>query len=110
MRLSHLLLATIALAGCRNPCQQICAEMRDYAEECGFEVDKDEFSACIDGQKKPSDGDKAFCRDFGDGETLREEWSCEDLEIYWSPGGGDPGTAGETGTSPGETGPEDSGS
>ncbi len=98
MRRLSLIVVLAAAAGCRNPCQQVCVEMRKFAEDCGYEVDKDEFKACLDGQKKPSDGDKAFCRDFGDQETIAEEWLCEDLAIYWAPGGGTTG-----GTTPQDT-------
>lgn len=74
-------LFVVLAAGCHNPCQQLCVRMADYAEECGFTVPDSEVDACIEEQAKPDD--KQVCRDFGDAETIRDEWSCEELAAYF---------------------------
>ena len=90
-----LLIAILALSamGCRNSCQQLCARMYDYAQECELGVDEDELASCIDDQAGLESEDREVCRSFGSAEVLRNEWSCEELESYWdeatSTGGGD---------------------
>ncbi len=69
------------LAGCQNPCQQLCVRMADYAEECAFTVSDADLDACIEAQSPPED--PAVCRDFGNAAQIREEWTCEDLGIYF---------------------------
>ena len=88
-RWSVLALAALAAtAGCRNACQDICVQMANYAEECGFNVSDAELDACLDEQSSDLEKtDKEACRDFGSPELIRNEWSCNDLEAYW--GGGD---------------------
>ena len=71
--------------GCQNSCQQICTTMRKYAKECGIEVDKSEVSDCISRQSgKASRDNRAACREFGDLDSIREEWTCDDIEEYWN--------------------------
>lgn len=94
----RLLVALVLVTGCRNPCQQVCVELRDYAEECGFVVADTEFTSCLEAQKKPEDADKEFCRDYGDSTTIREEWGCEDLADYWLTGGSGETTTDTAGT------------
>lgn len=76
-------LALFGLSGCRNACQQVCAEMKRYAEsdECGMEVDDEEFEACLDAYPASSLTPELRdqCNEFSDPETLREWWSCDDL-------------------------------
>ena len=82
--LTALLLAS-ALSGCKNACQEICPRMASYARDCGFEVSDEEVSACVAAQAgAASRDDRATCREFGDRSTLREEFTCDDLEDYWS--------------------------
>lgn len=77
--------ASAALSGCRNACQEICPRMADYARDCGFEVSQEEVSACVAAQAgAASREDRAVCRDAGDRATLRAEWTCEDLSDYWA--------------------------
>ena len=72
------------LAGCRNACQDICVDMRTVAEECGYVVSDDDFKLCLDEQKgKEARQNLPTCRQFGDEETIREEWTCDDLALYW---------------------------
>lgn len=77
-----LLLGLAALqAGCRNECQELCLRLADYAVECGQSVPEAEIDACV--EQEASASDKKVCRDFGDVETIRNEWTCDDLAVYW---------------------------
>lgn len=93
--LSHLVLAAVAFAlpalgGCRNACQDLCVRLADYAtEDCGFTVSDAELSTCIDAEAEASADERRVCRDFGSATTIRDEWTCEDLGVYW---GVDPAT------------------
>ena len=94
------LAATLMLAGgCKNSCQKICTTMRNVAEdECGITVDKDDYKACIKGQAgKESRGDRKVCREFGDEETILQEWSCDDIVDYFEGGGSTGDGGGDTG-------------
>lgn len=71
------------LWSCDNACQDLCVEMADYAEECGISVDAEELTACQSAQAEADRAAKRQCRTQGDAETLRTEWSCEDLASYW---------------------------
>ena len=73
----------LALAACNNPCQEVCVRMATYAEECGFKVPESELDTCLDDQADVSPEDKDLCRDFGDLETIRRQWDCDDIAPYW---------------------------
>ncbi len=60
--------------------------MADFADECGFTIPDSELDACIEEQADESGDDKRLCKDFGDAETIRNNWTCEELEEYWGPG------------------------
>jgi hypothetical protein len=79
--------AVLAGTGCKNSCQQICSRMADYAtEDCGLTVSDAEIDACIEREGGSLEAeDKQACRDFGDPDVIRAQWTCEDLESYWSP-------------------------
>ena len=79
-----LLPTSRVVGGCHNSCQQICSKMRKYAEECGISVSQDELSACFERQAgSESKPDRPICREYGDLDTIKQEWSCEDVEDYW---------------------------
>ncbi len=82
-----LALAFSALAtSCSNACQDLCDELADYATECEIEVPESEVDTCVDNHQRRDleDGKLEVCQDFNDPETIREEWSCADLEEYWA--------------------------
>jgi hypothetical protein len=95
MRPLHLLAIpclVAALAGCRNPCQRLCDDMRDFAEDCGFEVSKDEFKSCLDAQssKNTEREKRQVCADTRG--ALEAEWTCDDVADYFTdPVGADTG-------------------
>ena len=91
------LLGLAALGGCRNPCQDLCHEMADYAaEDCGEEWSQDEIKACTEAYREADDDEQAVCEDIAP--SLREEWTCDDLSPYFSGGGASGGTDGTDGT------------
>lgn len=79
-------------AGCGSPCERLCENMADYADECGFTVSDADLDTCKAEQKSAESDAQQICRDYGDPEVLRSEWACEDLEVYWegSATGGSP--------------------
>lgn len=76
-------ISSLWLCGCNNPCQDICRRMAAYAEDCGYTVSDGEVDACIERQSAPEREDIKACRTYGDPETLRNQWACEDLADYW---------------------------
>lgn len=85
--LPWVLISVAVAAGCNNPCQRVCARMADYAEECGYDVSSSEIGDCISSQAGIEKQDIEQCRDFGDAQSIRLEWTCDDLDAYWSTDG-----------------------
>ena len=81
-----LLLLSFAISGCSNPCEKLCVRMADYAEECGYVVTESQITECLDTQKAAPENDLEACGDFNDPVTIRREWACEDMAIYWDAG------------------------
>lgn len=76
-----LLTAVMMMAsGCKNPCQSLCVEMAAYAEECGLTVSDSDVQSCVDDQKDADD--QGSCRRVGGAETLRQEWTCDDVRVF----------------------------
>lgn len=75
------LVVAFGVAGCRNPCQSLCVRMMDYAEECGYSVSDADLDACVEEQSDPAD--PSVCRTFGTADQLRDEWTCEDMGVYF---------------------------
>ena len=78
--------ALLGGGGCRNACQDICTSMADYAVECGYTVSDTDLDACYARHGNPEKEDAKACRDFGDAASLRRQWTCEDVGLYF--GGG----------------------
>lgn len=92
MRTNLTLLSLLMLplgAGCSNACESLCVRMADYAEECGYLVLESELTECVDAQNLAPEEDLEACKDFNDPVTLRREWACEDMEVYWDHGSDD---------------------
>lgn len=81
LRYVPLAVGLLALSACKTPCQQLCVEMASYAEECGLTVSDDQLQTCLDEQS--ADQDQGACRRTGEPETLRTEWSCDDVEVFF---------------------------
>jgi hypothetical protein len=71
----------VAAGGCGNPCQALCVRMADYAEECNLSVSDADISTCKDAQADPVD--PSVCREFGNAAQIRDEWTCDDLAVYF---------------------------
>lgn len=82
-----LLVACVLLSGCHNACQDICFEMRDYAEQkCGMVVNDGDLDACL--QQEAGSGsrdDRQACRQFNSQHHIDEEWGCDELNDYFAP-------------------------
>lgn len=86
-----LVYVVFALVGCMNPCQELCVTLAERAKECGLSVSDAEVDECVKAKKgKAGREDADICREYGDPETVAQEWECEDLAVYWD-GGGDTG-------------------
>lgn len=77
----RFLLCALALSACNTPCQRLCVRMADYATECGVNVSDAAIDACLDDQAQ-SDNQGA-CRSAGDADTLRREWDCNDVAVFF---------------------------
>ena len=78
-----ILIAIFFLFGnaCNNPCQQICYNIRDFAEDCGEPFSDQDISECIQNQGKKTREEKQSCSVAGP--QLEEEWTCDNLEVYF---------------------------
>ena len=79
-----LILSLTIAGGCRNACQQLCADIAQFAEdECGYTLASGELRECISDHSfgGASEDQREICQEFGD--QLDEEWTCEDLELYF---------------------------
>lgn len=75
----------LLLGGCQNSCQQICARMARFAEDCGHTVLQQQVQDCIDAQAgSASAEDRATCREFGSLSDIEEEWTCDDVSLYFA--------------------------
>jgi len=60
--------------------------MADYAEECGNDVGDSELEDCLTEQAEAEEQQLQLCGDFGDARSIRLEWTCDDVDAYWSGG------------------------
>ena len=73
----------IMLMGCRNPCQKLCLDIRDYAQdECGITVPEDQVKACLKEQRQVEREQAESCMIAAP--SLQEEWECDDIEVYFN--------------------------
>jgi hypothetical protein len=81
------------MAGCRNPCQKLCLDIRDYAEdECGITVPEEQVKTCLKTQRQVEREQARSCQDVLP--SLQDEWECDDIEVYFqSQSGGTSDTA-----------------
>jgi hypothetical protein len=80
-----LLALGLTTAGCANECQQLCDEMADYATECDLEWDREAIKDCKSNQANRNFEDPSTAREAcADAlPTVRDEWTCDDLEDYF---------------------------
>ena len=84
-----------AAAGCANECQQLCDEMADYAAECDLEWARDDIKECKSNQANRNFEDPKSAREAcADAlPTVRDEWTCDDLEDYFDDADSSDGSA-----------------
>ena len=82
--ITFILISSLSITGCRNDCQQLCAEMADFAEEqCGRTWATTDIRTCMQNNSNRATNDvrRDACAD--NIETLREEWTCDDIDKYF---------------------------
>jgi hypothetical protein len=82
----YRLLFVAFVAGCHNPCQDLCHDMADFARsECDIEVSDSQVEACVDMQGENDDRDALkVCRQYDEKRDIEDNWGCEELEIYFA--------------------------
>ena len=76
------IIASLTLSsGCRNSCQQLCNDVEAFAESCGYKFTDEMKRECMQNQGKKDRDGRAACNEAIP--LLEEEWSCEDLEVYF---------------------------
>ena len=68
-------------SGCKNSCQSLCAEIEDFAKECGYGFESDDYRECISGNRWISFSEKKECRYAIP--KLEDEWTCDDISVYF---------------------------
>jgi hypothetical protein len=78
--------AFLALTSCHNACQDICFDMRDYAEQkCDMVVPDGDLDACLAGEAGDnSSDDRQACRQYNNQRSIDEEWGCDELRDYFA--------------------------
>jgi hypothetical protein len=88
-----LLVLLAVLAGCDNSCQTLCVQMADFSAECGRTISDAELQSCLTSFESVEAEERQTCRDFGNPDVIRREWTCDDLNLFRdvgnSGGGGD---------------------
>ena len=76
-----MLFLFIIFSGCNNPCQKLCDEIQNYAEECDFDFSKELQKECsVENRWLPKE-DRQECALALP--KLREEWTCDDIQVYF---------------------------
>ena len=88
----------LTLAACKAPCQALCDEMATFAEGCGQSISEAELDTCYENNARSTTSRDAqdVCAENID--ALTEEWTCDDLSVYFTDGdGGSDGDGGDEG-------------
>jgi len=87
MRALFCALFVISQVGCASPCQQLCAELADYASDtCGVSFTKDEEKACRENFSRKNtnpDWQEECAESLDTLDAIESEWSCADVEEYF---------------------------
>jgi hypothetical protein len=69
------------LSACDNPCQALCADIAQYARECGYTSTSEDMQSCRDdfATSTLAEGEQLECLEVSDPQQLREWWTCEQL-------------------------------
>lgn len=71
----------MSVFGCRNQCQRLCYEMQEFAEDCGYQFTDEMLKECLENQGEKQKENKEACKEARP--KLQEEWTCEDLDVYF---------------------------
>ena len=72
---------SILSSGCKNTCQSLCADIEDFAKDCGYEFEASDYRECISGNRWISFSAKKECRSAIP--KLEDEWTCDDIAVYF---------------------------
>ncbi|MBX2796631.1 MAG: hypothetical protein KTR31_03145 [Myxococcales bacterium] len=62
--------------------------MANYArQDCGISVPDAQVADCVSDQRSPDTLERETCKNFGDVATIRTQWTCDDLAVYWDGAG-----------------------
>jgi len=75
------LICIAVLSACNNPCQQICLDIRDLAEDCGTPFTNEDINECLSNQGKKNGEEKKSCAQARP--VLEDEWTCDNIEVYF---------------------------
>lgn len=78
----------LGISGCRNNCQELCQEMAAFAEEeCKKTFPEEQVDQCMVQYDKEKIDEKQdeVCEEILP--TLREEWTCDEIDDYFAGGG-----------------------
>ena len=84
MKNTHNVLMAILLffgSGCNNPCQNLCLDIRDFAQDCGEPFTHQDLSECLQNQGKKTKEEKQYCAEASP--LLEEKWTCDNLEVFF---------------------------
>ena len=87
MRALFCALVVTSQVGCASPCQQLCAELADYASKtCGMSFESDQEKSCRESFSRKntnSDWQEECSQSLDTLDDIESEWSCEDVEEYF---------------------------
>lgn len=75
------------LTGCDNACEQLCETMAELSAECGNSVGEAEIDACMAAYAASTAEENQICGTFGHPDVIRNEWTCDDVNLYRKGGG-----------------------
>ena len=71
----------ILCSGCKNACQSLCADIEDFAKDCGYDFETSDYRECISDNRWISFSEKKECRSAIP--KLEDEWTCDDIAVYF---------------------------
>ena len=70
-------------SGCANDCQQLCVDIRAFAKDCGEPFTDEDFQECMKEQGKKNGDERRSCT-LARETPIEEQWTCEDIEVYFN--------------------------
>ncbi len=82
MRRWPMWMVLLGAVACDNPCQEVCGHMATVAAECGVTFSESEIAQCEDDFAAVDPDRSQTCATYGSLEVIRNEWSCDDINLY----------------------------